>query len=106
MADKRDYYEVLGIPKTASVDDIKKAYRELARKYLRFAEEFERQKCRMSFITVVNIWIHTKYVKHSDPPDSQKDLLPETIFKVTAIKLMGDHPVGFYILINIGIQEK
>jgi molecular chaperone DnaJ len=33
MAEKRDYYAVLGIPKTASLDDIKKAYRELARKY-------------------------------------------------------------------------
>ena len=33
MADKRDYYEVLGIPRTASIDEIKKAYRELARKY-------------------------------------------------------------------------
>ncbi|MCM8790675.1 MAG: molecular chaperone DnaJ [Candidatus Omnitrophica bacterium] len=30
---KRDYYEVLGIPKTASADDIKKAYRNLALKY-------------------------------------------------------------------------
>ena len=33
MADKRDYYEVLGIQKDASADDIKKAYRSLARKY-------------------------------------------------------------------------
>lgn len=34
MADeKRDYYEVLGLTKSASEDDIKKAYRKLAKKY-------------------------------------------------------------------------
>ena len=33
MADKRDYYEVLGLSKGASEDDIKKAYRKLAKKY-------------------------------------------------------------------------
>ena len=33
MADKRDYYEVLGINKSASADEIKKAYRSLAKKY-------------------------------------------------------------------------
>lgn len=33
MADKRDYYEVLGLQKGANEDDIKKAYRTLAKKY-------------------------------------------------------------------------
>ena len=33
MAEKRDYYEVLGISKGASEDEIKKAYRSLAKKY-------------------------------------------------------------------------
>ena len=33
MAEKRDYYEVLGLQKGASDDEIKKAYRKLAKQY-------------------------------------------------------------------------
>ena len=33
MAEKRDYYEVLGLQKGATDDEIKKAYRKLAKQY-------------------------------------------------------------------------
>jgi molecular chaperone DnaJ len=33
MSSKRDYYEILGIKKSASLDEIKKAYREMALRY-------------------------------------------------------------------------
>jgi molecular chaperone DnaJ len=33
MADKRDYYEVLGVSQTATAEELKRAYRRLAREY-------------------------------------------------------------------------
>ena len=33
MAEKRDYYEVLGVDRNATEDEIKKAYRQIAKKY-------------------------------------------------------------------------
>ena len=33
MVDYKDYYKILGVDKKAAADEIKKAYRKLARKY-------------------------------------------------------------------------
>ena len=49
MATKRNYYEILGVPRNASDDKIKKAYRKLSSKY-HPNHHFRRRLCRSNSI--------------------------------------------------------
>lgn len=49
MASKRDYYEVLGVDKNASDEELKKAYRHLAKKYHPDANPDNKQEAEAKF---------------------------------------------------------
>lgn len=62
MAAKRDYYEVLGVNKNATEDEIKKAYRKLAKKYHPDANPNNKEEAEAKFKEV-----NEAYENLSDP---------------------------------------
>ena len=62
MATKRDYYEVLGVNKNATEDEIKKAYRKLAKKYHPDANPDNKEEAEAKFKEV-----NEAYENLSDP---------------------------------------
>ena len=48
MAEKRDYYEVLGLQKGASAEEIKKAFRKMAMNITRTATRMTKMQKRSS----------------------------------------------------------
>ena len=52
MAEKRDYYEVLGVGKNASDEELKKAYRRLAKKYHPDANPDNKEEAEKKFTEV------------------------------------------------------
>ena len=72
MAEKRDYYDVLGVSKDASPDEIKKAFRKLAMKYhpdRNPGDKSAEEKFKDNKVEIVQIMLGTNDVGQRIPAD-------------------------------------
>ena len=83
MSDKKDYYEVLGVEKNATDEEIKKAYRKMAKKYHPDANPDNKQEAEAKFKEV-----NEAYETLSDPSKKAQYDSPHQHFG-------GNNPFGF-----------
>ena len=111
---KRDYYEVLGLGKDASADDIKKAYRKQALKYhpdknpdnkaLRFAIRVYSSPATEAWVNLPDIIMWLLF-KKSIPYDCQFVKGPEQIYRrifkkteISDLKSTSIAPTDYFVL--------
>lgn len=66
MAEKRDYYEVLGVDKNATDEELKKAFRKMAKKYHPDANPDNKKEAEIKFKE-----INEAYETLSDPREKK-----------------------------------
>ena len=66
MAEKRDYYEVLGVEKNATDEELKKAFRKMAKKYHPDANPDNKKEAETKFKEV-----NEAYETLSDPREKK-----------------------------------
>ena len=92
MANKRDYYEVLGVNKNATEDELKKAYRKLAKKYHPDANLDNKEEAEKKFKEV-----NEAYETLSDP--QKRKMYDHLVVKVDIILIM------VLVLMDLEISE-
>ena len=100
MATKRDYYEVLGVDKNATADEIKKAYRKLAKKYHPDANPNNKEEAEAKFKEVNEAYenlsdlkkekcmINLEQMDHKDLEAKEDHLDKEDIIRILVLDLI------------------